>query len=734
MPSAQAQQNSRSSAVLLEEVVVTARKRDENSQDVPLAISAYGEGQLDALKVRDLEDLSVGMPNVSLDDTGTARGYANFSIRGLGINSSIISIDPTVGMFVDGVYLGVSAGQVFDMFDLESIEVLRGPQGILFGRNVTGGAILVNTKKPGDEFEGSVRAAVDGGGDGGLNRYLMGSVSGPLSDTFAGKLSLYVNDDEGWFENQHTGDDFGEVREEMARAVGVWTPSSNTEFVFRLETGETESDGPPAQSHTNGSGVPGTFANFDRDSHDFAIDEEGFYNSESDAVTIEANIDVGFGDGTITNILGWRQLYTTSLGDIDSQPVWIFHSASWTDAEQISNELRYSGTFGENTTLTTGLYYFNNDVQYHERRELLGIATGGVAPAATFDGGGYYEVETIGVFAAVDYALTDMLTLTAGLRYTQEEKEARIASLSQNIASIGVPTCNLVAPAAGEAKCTTDFNDDDSWNSLSPKLGLTYLLSDDAQVYAHWTRGFRSGGYNLRNTSFNPADVPGPFDEETVDAFEVGYKSTYEKGRLNAAVFYNRVSDMQREVNYAGPIGVVQLVRNTADADVMGLELDATYSVSDSIILTAGLGYTNAEYTDMKADLNRDGVVDSSDEGLELPRAPELTYSLGINHDMDIGDWGYMSSRISYSYRDDQAYTDDNLGYILDQEILNAGIDLSSADGAWQFGIYGKNLLNDVKHGGDTQLPNEISGVPTGGTFSPLSKGRIIGVEATYNF
>ena len=161
---------------MLEEVVVTARKRQETVLDAPLSISALGADQIEARKLRGLTDLAVSMPNVALDEVGTARGIANFSMRGLGINSSIPSIDPTVGIFVDGVYLGTNFDAAFDIFDLESIEVLRGPQGILFGRNVTGGAILVNTRKPGDEFEARVRAALDGGGDGGLNKYLMGSL------------------------------------------------------------------------------------------------------------------------------------------------------------------------------------------------------------------------------------------------------------------------------------------------------------------------------------------------------------------------------------------------------------------------------------------------------------------------------------------------------------------------------------------------------------------------------
>ena len=168
---AQGDQSRRGSAsALLEEITVTARKREESLQDAPLSVSALSEDQVAALKIRDLTNLSVGLPNVVLEDVGTTRGVANFSIRGLGVTASIPSIDPTVGVFVDGVYMGLNNGILFDTFDLQSIEVLRGPQGILFGRNVTGGAVLLNTKKPGQEFEAKVRAAVDGGGDGGLNR------------------------------------------------------------------------------------------------------------------------------------------------------------------------------------------------------------------------------------------------------------------------------------------------------------------------------------------------------------------------------------------------------------------------------------------------------------------------------------------------------------------------------------------------------------------------------------
>jgi iron complex outermembrane receptor protein len=723
----------RSASTLLEEVVVTARKREEGSQEVPLSVTAYNSDQIEALKVRDLTGLGVGMPNVSLEDVGTTRGTANFSIRGLGINSSIPSIDPAVGVFVNGVYMGVNNGIIFDTFDLASVEVLRGPQGTLFGRNVTGGAVLLNTKKPGEQLEGTAKYAVDTGDEGGLNSYYMGAIGGPVTDNLAARLVVYYNDDEGKFENEYNGEDFGEIEQKMVRGTVVWTPSDTTELIVRYEHNDIEGQGPAAQTHTNGSGVPGNFVNFERDSTKFSIDEEGSQDSDTDFFTAELNWDIGFGDGTITNIFGYRDSSAQTVSDIDAQPVWLFHAPAWLDATQYSNELRYNGVFDDRANVTVGALYYTNELNYHERRNLLGIATGGVAPAASFDGGGEYNVDTYNVFAQVDYDLSDQWTLTAGINYSYEEKDAKIASLSQNINNPYNPanSCNIVE---GNSPCAFDFVDDDDWDNLAPKLGATFHIDDSSRIYGHWTRGYRSGGYNLRNTSFDPADSPGPFDEEEVNNYEIGYKSTHEWGKLNAAIFYNEIDDMQRELNNPGPIGVIQVIKNTADATMTGVEVDGVFSLTDNLVMLAAFGYVDAEYDTVRDDLNGDGVIDGKDEGLDIPRAPELTYSLGFNYDIDIGTWGYATSRISYSYRDEMAFTDSNLGYIDEAEILDAGVDFYSNDGKWVFSLYGRNLMDNNWHGGDTQLPDAISGVPTGGTFSPLTPGIRYGAEVQYNF
>ncbi|MDT8321199.1 MAG: TonB-dependent receptor [Xanthomonadales bacterium] len=734
MKSALAQEEERderrgASSALMEEVTVTARKRLESEQQVPLSISAYSADQIEALKVRSLQGLSVGMPNVAMDDVGTTRTTANFSIRGLGINSSIPGIDPTVGVFIDGVYLGVNSGTIIDMFDVESIEVLRGPQGTLFGRNVTGGAVLINSKRPTDEFETSFRAAVDGNpdGDGGLNYYIMGAVSGPLTDNLAARLSVYHNEDNGWFENLFDGSNHGEASTTIVRPSISWEPTSDLRLLLRWEHIESDGDGPASQTHINGFGIPGFFANFDRDSFDFAVDAPGFSDFELDFVTFETEWDVAFGDGTITNIFGWRDYFQDGFSDIDAQPVWLFHASLLLDAEQFSNELRYNGRFG-NAEVTTGVYWFDNDINYSENRELLGIATGGVAPALTQNGGGILEVESLAFFASVDYDLSDRLTLNTGIRYTTEDKDAQIATLTRNINNGCV---------VGAGTCAFDFIDSDSWDALSGKLGFTYTIASDSRLYGHWSRGHRSGGYNLRNTAIDTVNLgPGPFDQETVDSFEIGYKSEPAgRGRLNAAVFYTTIDDMQREINLADPFaGVVQVIRNTADAEIYGLEIDGTFALGQNTVLMASLGWLDASYTSVRFDLNGDGDINAADEALDLPRAAEWTYSIGLNQDWLFTSGGALSFRVNYAFRDNAAWTDNNLGFLLSQKILDAGIDYRSADGRWIYSLYGRNLLDEVNHGGDTQLPPAIGPVPTGGTFSPLIKGQIVGFEVNFSY
>jgi len=708
------------SEALRDVITVTATKKagGVNIQDAPVAITAFGEAQLEVLNVTDLQSLSYSVPNVSLEDIGTARGVANFSIRGLGVNSSIPSIDPTVGVFVDGVYLGINAGVVFDVFDLEGIEILRGPQGILFGRNVTGGAVLLNTKKPGDTVEASFKAGVESGLRGTGSSYtLSAAVSGPLvEDKLAGKVAVYYNRDDGYFKNFEGGPNFGQPDEFnnfgesdtiLFRTALTYTPNSNTEFVLRLEHGNSTGDGPASQNHASGTGQNNPFFSADRNSFGLSIDEDGFSDNTWNQYTFETNIDVAFGNGTITNIFGYREFSSAGRSDIDATPAFLFHASFATEQDQWSNELRYSGNFGDRFGLTAGLYYFTQNIAYQETRNIAG-------GALNFFGGGVQDQETFGAFAQGDFSLTDTVTLNLGARITREEKTASVATLIFNQAE-----CDVIT-----GTCPFDFNDSDSWSNFSPKVGLTWEANDEWNVYGHWVRGFRSGGYNFRNTSavFNS----GPFDEETVDSFEIGLKGQPGNSlRINSAVFYNNVANLQREINLADPFaGVVQIIRNTADATIWGFETEAQFFVTDNLTLLASLGHTNGSYDDVFFDLNGDTVLDQADLDLNIPRLAPWTYSFGFVFDHVLDSGAAWSLRANYAHRDDSFFTDNNLGTLNGANIVDFDLGFTTASNV-SFSLYGKNILDEVTHGGDTQLPIALGG----GAFAPLNKGRIFGLE-----
>ncbi len=730
------------------EIVVTGTKtrNAENVQDIPLAVTAFNEGTLEAFKIRDVSGLSFQVPNVSLDQIGTSRGTANFTVRGIGINSSIPSIDPTVGVFVDGVFLGVNGGVVFDLFDLDSVEILRGPQGVLFGRNVTGGAVVINTGNPTEEFRGKFRAAVDGpvdSGRGGNNYTVSGVVSGPIvEDVLLFKVGAYYNNDEGYFRNLFDGSNHGAAETKILRGA-LEARLGDLTLLGKLDYFTSDGDGPSGQNR----GI------FDRNSFDFAIDEPGNYDNEIWTGSLTANLDIG--PGTLTNVFGWRKFDGTTRGDIDATTEFLFHSNTETAQEQFSNELRYAIST-DRFDLVFGGFFFNQNLAYTEARELrrdLPLA----AQPPEFFGGGRQEHQVLGVFANMNYKLTDALTVLAGLRWNQETKDAGVTFVRPRTpCSVVDATCPTagVNPFTGEAN---GFTDDLKFENLSPKLGLQYEFAA-SQVYGHWSRGFRSGGYNFRITDvgvFNRIVAANNgflgFGEEQVDTFEVGGKFQTLDGAftLNAAAYVTKVGDMQREINTVGAAGVVQNILNTADATIKGVEAEARMRVSNALVFTANFGVIDAGYDNLLFNIgSADGITGNPDDslGLSIPRVVPVTVGAGVIHELNVGSSQFLT-RVNYQYRDRAAYTDDNLGWLNDLSMLEANITWNTPMRGLSFSIYGRNLLDQVQEGGDTQVPFPLGGgpnstgvrqpfglQPTGGTFSPLMRGRNIGIEAMFEF
>lgn len=724
-------------------IIVTGTKtRDpENVQDVALAVTAFNSDTLEAFKIRDIQGLSFQAPNVSLDQIGTSRGTANFSVRGLGINSSIPSIDPTVGVFIDGVYLGINGGVVFDLFDLDSIEILRGPQGVLFGRNVTGGAVVINTGNPTEEFTGKFRAAVDGpvdGGRGGANYTTSAVISGPIvEDKLLFKLGAYYNKDEGYFRNLFDGSNHGEADTKIFRGA-LEGRFGDLMLRAKLDYFESDGDGPSAQNR----------AIFERDTFDFSINEPGSYANEIWTGSLTAELDIG--PGTLTNIFGYRDYTATTRGDIDATPVFLFHSGTLTTQDQISNELRYAIST-DSLDLTFGGFYFDQTLAYDESRELRRDLPVNLRPPVFF-GGGRQDHEVIGLFANAQYEFATGLSLIAGLRWNQETKDAAVTYIvARAPCSVVENTCPTGTAPFNPATERDGFTDDVRFRNLSPKLGLQYEFAN-SQVYGHWSRGFRSGGYNFRITNipvFNRAFAATGdlfFDEERVDSFEVGGKFQTLDGAftLNVAGYVTKISDLQREVNLADPgAGVVQNILNTADATITGFEAEARMRLSESLIITANLGLIDDKYDSILFDISGDGLINDTDLALRIPRVPNVTWGMGVIHELLLGD-SEILTRVNYQYRDEFAFTDDNLGFIQDASNLEANITWVTPVEGLSLSLYGRNLFDQVQAGGDTQVPfggPRSTGVrqpfadrPAQGTFSPLQRGRNVGIEALFEF
>lgn len=680
----------------LETIVVTATKRGQasNVQDVPFAVTAFGSKQLEEQHFANLQSLSYKMPNVSLGQAGTTPGYANFSIRGLGINSSIPSIDPTVGVFVDGTYLGISAGLVFGNFDLEGLEVLRGPQGLLFGRNVTGGAVVLRTTTPSNTFHADVSAQVSSGPEYKATAVITGPI---IKDKVQAKIAIYYNKDEGYFHNDFNGNDhLGKNRTFIVRPALRISPDDSFEMLLRYEYGQYDGDGT----------VPTNHGLFPIDSFRVNIDNEGFTHNYWNMASVETNVPIALGDGKITNLMSYRAYNSNVSNDIDASPTLAFSSGNTTHQKQMSEELRYAGTFGK-LDVTTGLYYFTQQINYIENRILARGAT-------TVTGGGRQRQNTYGAFASFDWHFTNTLTLNLGGRYSYEDKAVRVANLVNNGCNYATQTCNFT------------FSDANDWSGFTPRVGMQWKPDEKTQVYAFWAKGFRSGGYNFRNVLAQVS--PGPFGDEVQNSYEIGFKKDFGRFlRINAAAFWNQIDNVQREIQIPVlGVGTSQQIVNAANARVRGIEGEATLRPGSGFTIGGQFGYTEGKYTKVLFDLNNDRAINARDYALQLPRLSPWTYGGTIGWSHDFSDFS-IDANAAVNHHNAEFYNDANTGRLRAATMVDSS--LSVHRGPYTVAIYATNLLNVATYSAEAPLP-----FFAGSTFAPLNKGRVIGGSVSAKF
>lgn len=739
---AQGQEQQRRSA-LMEEVMVTAQKRQvaEAAQDVPIAINAFSGDKVAAMFAVDLQDVGRTAPNVNLAEQGTVPHTGNFIIRGMGTaGQSIPSSDPAVGVVQDGMPFGLIYGVVTDLFDLESIEILRGPQGTLFGRNVTGGAVVMRTTRPSDEFEGRVRATVGSH----KTRNLSAMVTGPLNDNWNGKLAVMYKDRDGLWDRDGFSGRLGEEETIIIRPAIQYT-ADTWDLTLIGDYADIQGDGMRARNFFRFGEDIGAFSD-----NKATSEKKGDLDMEWYSLVLEHNWDLW--GGLLTTIVGYRDLEQLTWGDIDGLPFsarFEFAEGSGIEQDQWTLESRWSGDLSERLNLTVGISLFSQEYTYNERRLLIDLFD---SPASST-----IEHDTAGLFAQAHYDLTPELMLTLGGRFSWEKKDAAIGVIGAPGNPAGCETLiNMEELATGVpldtppdfpgapppfdrqvnwSACPSHFEDDESWTSFTPKIGLTWYIHEDLMTYASFTGGFRSGGYNVRfadasvvTNPDNPTSVPGPYDEEEVLAWEVGFKSEWFDGRLrfNGALFWNEYDDLQRSINNRQG---VQTILNAADARVRGVELDVIALLTERLTLEASYGHTDEKYESADAFLRDPGFPEGkSISDLDFQMVPSNTFSASLTYEHEVGDMGYLNWRGSYSFVDEAASDTFNFLEMRSYELYDASVSFISLDESWKVSVFGRNLKDEVySHFG-------FDNTAVGSKTIWLAPPRTYGLEVTYNF
>jgi iron complex outermembrane receptor protein len=649
----------------IEDIVVNGRKRarSEALQETPVSITALSAAQLERAVTRDLTDVGRMTPNASLQPSAQ-RGVQNFSIRGMGVSGSTPSDEPAVGIFQDGVYWGSNYGALGELFDMEGVEILRGPQGTLFGRNVTGGAVTVRSARPTQE---PVAKIMIGAGNGAM---FEGSAvaSGPIvQDTLAARIALLARHNDGLFKDSHTGSSYGKTSTYVIRPSLRWTPTSDLDVtllgefynqygdsvVVRGVSPNTVPGGPLTLPEREGYVTPSDY---------FSVTpgDNGFSDVKVYFGMLEANLNVG--PGVLTSVSGYRKVRARVLTDFDGTPSNGFLQGVSNDQHQWSTELRYAADFSDWLSMTAGGYYFDQSFSFAETRD-LNNHTQRLATRSMLDNSSF------AAFAEADIKPLTNLTLTLGGRYTEEKKKARSAAFGS--CTFDLVTCTFIGPRTYKG------------DNFSPKIGLSYQIDQGPLIFASVTKGYRSGGFALRGTA-----LASPYDAEKVTAYEAGFKSDWldRHLRLNVSAYYNKYKDLQRTVLAPDPeLGVIQSVFNAADAQIKGVEFELTAIPVKGLTLSATYGYTRARYKTFL------GVADPGSR--RFVRVPAHTGNLAVDYETEVASGDKIGFHLNGAYSSRYYYDEANLLAQKGYWLVDANVFYRLQDGL-TISAYSRNITN----------------------------------------
>ncbi len=721
---------------ILEEIVVTAQRQETSLQETAVAVTALSSAALAERNLRSLLDVDSFVPSVSTGvraGTGTAGG--SVAIRGIGVDAQDSSA--SVGTYIDDVFYASWRGNLLGFLDMERLEVLRGPQGTLFGRNTIAGAIQYVSKAPSDELGGYLKATA-----GNLDRQdVEGAVNIPFGESLAVRLAAISTDRDGYVKDLFNDVDRGGHESTAARLRVQWTPSERLLVDLKYELVEEETNGRPvliasveprAQfpglafifGENRALSLDSTFLSPDHETF-VGYNEEDYWDSKFDVM--QASVSYGLTDSmTIKSISAWQEYDSALAQDFDLTPLSILYVTSPNDdIEVFTQELQLTGAaWSDRLNYTLGLYYYDYD---QTQAPLNGIQLG-FGPTMDPFGTTRLENESWAGYAQVSYDLTNRLAVTLGLRYTDEDIRSTLVGET--------PPLKL------------------GFSETSPHIGMQFQASDDIMLYAKASEGFRAGGFTANRS------LPGggnPFDPETAWTYEFGARMELLDGRwrLNPTAFFTDWKDTQFNLTVVTGGATAVTTANAGDAEIKGLEIESEFAVTDRLTVTAMLSLLDGEYTrvehitystfpfgflasfpDPATGQRLPGsvvILPALSESSDLMRLPEAKFAFGISYSHPIGDGAALTTHLNY------AWTDKQRSNVMDQSgiempsygLLNARVQFDSADGRWRIAAFGTNLGDEEYLIGGTSF---AEGFTSGVTQHDPARPREYGVELTFSF
>jgi iron complex outermembrane receptor protein len=675
---------------VLEEVIVTAQKREQSLQDVPVSVTAFDGAYIDKAGIKDIRDIGGLTPGLSIKSRGDTE--ASVFIRGIGSQAPGIGADPAVGIFIDGVSASRATNATAAFFDVERVEVVKGPQGTLFGRNASAGAISIITRRP--DLEASDVSVLIGAGDKGQLKYqAIGNFA--ASDKFALRLGVNHYERDGLYRNSVTGQDLLNADTTNIRLGALLLPNDYWQSYLSVERIDMQNLDAIV---TNADAFAGTVAQNAPPGSQTLDSTRVAWNNEwelNDSLSLTA----------ITGYYNHDVRVTPVDADEIDVPVITFVEPQKNDT--FSQEFRLNGSSAAVDWFVGASYFheklaFTTDLAYDEAIvvailgpdvglvdtvdgsvcdgdwEDLGLTGLPMCPAVSEIPFGENKTTSVAAYGDMTWHATETVDVTLGARFTRDRKDMYYDNPA-TAGLLGVLDGQIFGPIT-DGKVTAK----DDWSSLDPRIAVDVALTDDTRIYASAARGYKSGGINRQVNDFLPnPQILNTFNEETNNAYEVGIKSRFADGRaqINAAAFLNDYRDYQLETL----VGLVPEVFNVGDIKTRGFEADARFLVTDNLELNGAVAFLNTEVT---------SSIDPAIIGNETPQAPKTSGFLGFSYNHPVGD-GEMEFSGNWQYSSDYWFDIFNTLEQPSYNLVNVRFGYESAEQRWGVAIVGDNISNE---------------------------------------